>query len=173
MAKILRKNRNQGFALIDFIIYIVITALVLIAIFNFVWEIIYGNIKAQAIREVQQNSRLAMEKITEAILDASAINSPAMGGISDSLSLSMQDLGLDPALFQIINNKLIITRGANGPLELTNNRVKVSNLQFSNLSYAGKPGTVRIQMIIEHTNSGNLRQYEALLKTESTVSLRK
>jgi len=150
-----------------------IVIVILVTIFNFGWEIIYGDAKSQAMREVQQNSRLAIEKITENILVASDINNPSPGNTSNSLSLSMQDLSLDPTIFEVVDNKLRVTQGESGPRELTNNRVKITNLQFTNLSYTDTPGTVRVQIAIEHVNPNNLNQYEASLDTKDTISLRK
>lgn len=164
---------NRGFTLIEFIIYTTIVAGILIVAFNFGWEIAYGNIKSQAMREVQQNSRLAIEKITEAILDASDINSPLPGNSGSTLSLVMQDSSLNPTVFEVVGGKLMITQRKNGPYELTNARVQVTNLQFTNVSYADTAGTIKIQMTIEHINPNNLKQYEVSLGTESTISLRK
>lgn len=163
----------KGFTIIELIIYIGIVAGILLVFFNFGWEVVYGDVKSQTIREVQQNSRFTMEKITESILSASGINTPLNGNFSDSLSLEMQDLNLTPTVFEVSDGRLIITQGSNTPYQLTNNRVRVSSLQFSNLSYENTPGTIRSEMTIEYFNPANLNQYEASLSTENTVSLRK
>ena len=163
----------KGFTIIELIIYIGIVAGVLLVLFNFGWEIVYGDIKSQTIREVQQNSRFAMEKIIESILSASGINSPLEGNPDDFLSLEMQDLNLSPTVFEVSEGRLIITQAGNSPYQLTNNRVRVTNFQFSNFSYGDTPGTIRVEMTIEHFNPGGLNQYEASLSTENTVSLRK
>lgn len=163
----------KGFTLIELIIYIGIVAGILLVASNFGLEIIYGNIKSQSIREVQQNSRFAMEKIVESILSAASINSPLGGNSSNSLFLEMQDLNLNPTIFEVSEGRLIITQRGNGPYGLTNDRVRVSSLQFTNLSYENTPGTIKVQMTIEHLNPHNLNQYEASLSTENTISLRR
>ncbi|MFQ6083749.1 MAG: hypothetical protein ACE5WD_10355 [Candidatus Aminicenantia bacterium] len=164
---------SNGFTLIELIIYIGIVAGVLLVVLNFGWEIIYGDVKSQTIREVQQNMRFSMEKINESILGAKTISSPPFGSSSDSLSLTMQDLNLDPTIFEVINNKLTITQGGDGPYELTNDRVRVDNLNFTNVSYEGAPGAIRVQITLEHVNPNNLKQYEASLEAETTISLRR
>jgi len=163
----------KGFTIIELIIYIGIVAGILLVLFNFGWEIVYGDIKSQTIREVQQNSRFAMEKIIESVLSASGINSPLEGNSDDFLSLEMQDLTLSPTVFEVFDGRLIITQAGNSPYQLTNNRVRVTSLQFSNLSYEDTPGTIRVEMTIEHFNPGDINQYEAFLSTKNTVSLRK
>ena len=82
---LLRREREKGFTIIELIIYIGIVSGILLVLFNFGWEIVYGDIKSQTIREVQQNSRFAMEKIIESILSASGINSPLEGNSDDFL----------------------------------------------------------------------------------------
>lgn len=173
LAVLVRNIIMKGFTLIELIIYIGIVTGILLVAFNFGLEIIYGNVKSQAIREVQQNSRLAIEKINESILGASSINSPTPGNSSNSLSLTMQGLSLDPTIFEVVDNKLKITQGEDGPYELTNDRVKVTSLQFTNVSYEEAPGTIRVQISIEHVNPNNLSQYEASLEMENTISLRR
>ena len=170
---LVRNAIMKGFTLIELIIYIGIVTAILLVAFNFGWEIIYGNVKSQAIREVQQNTRFAIEKMSESILNASSTDSPTPGNSANFLSLKMQDPNLDPTLFEVVDGKLKITQGGNGPYELTNDRVIVTNLQFSNLSYENTPGTIRVQITIEHVNPNNLSQYEVSLDTEDTISLRK
>lgn len=162
---------NRGFTLIELIIYIGIVTAVLIVAFNFGWEIIYGNVKSQARREVQQNVRFCLEKITRTIKEASAIQSPGLGNSSSTLSLEMSDPNLSPINFWLADNKLYINRGGGGPYELTSNRVKVTNLQFTNLSYEGTPGTVRVEVIVEHINPSGRSEYEASFNVKSTASL--
>lgn len=161
----------KGFSLIEFIIYIGIVAVILLVAFNFGWEIIYGNIKSQAIREVQQNARFSMEKITRVIKEAKVVNSPTSGNSANSLSLEMTDPDLDPTVLGVSGNKVQITQGTFGPYELTNDRVSVSNLQFTNLSYENTPGTVRIEMTIDSVNPTGRQEYEVSFGLKSTASL--
>ena len=81
------KSFHKKFTLIELIIYIAIVAVILLVAFDFGWQIIYGNVKAQAIREVQQNTRFSLEKIVRTIKEAKEINSPISGNSTNSLSL--------------------------------------------------------------------------------------
>lgn len=58
---------SRGFTLIEFIIYIGIVSTILVVVVNFNWDIIYGSIKSQSLREVQQNGRFALEKIIRSL----------------------------------------------------------------------------------------------------------
>jgi len=103
--RILRK-KGGGFTLIELIIYIGIVTMILLTAFNFGWEIIYGNIKAQTIREVQQNARFSMERIVRALQAGEAV-----------------------AIFSVLNDTLY----QNG-IALTTDRIKVTNFQIISIS---------------------------------------
>ncbi len=165
-------KKDKGFTLIEFIIYISIVVVLLVVTTNFCWNIIYGNIKSQAIREVQQNARFSMERITRNIEQAAGINSPASGDSANFLSLQMSDPNLDPTVFDVSDGKLRITQGTNGPYNLTNERVEVTNPQFTNLSYPDTPGILKIEMTINHINPTGQSEYDVSFPFSSSASLR-
>lgn len=66
-------NNMKGFTLIEILIYVSIVAIVLVLATGFAWNIIHGNAKASAHREVQQNGRFSMERIIRAIRKGEAI----------------------------------------------------------------------------------------------------
>ncbi len=72
-------KNNKGFTLIELIIYSAILIVVLSVFLNFIWEIVYGNVKTQDIRKVQQNERFAMEKIMRTIKEYTLSNIPVSG----------------------------------------------------------------------------------------------
>lgn len=167
-------NKNtRAFTLIELIVYMGILTVVLLSVVNFSWEVVYGDAKARAAREVQQGSRLAMEKISEAILGASGITSPITGASSTSLSLAMQNPDLNPTMIQLADGRLTIAQGGEGPYELTNNRISVTDFQVANVSYPDTPGTVKIQMTVGYLNPSNIDYLDAFLDSETSVSLRK
>lgn len=163
--------KNKGFTLVELIIYIAIIGTIFIVMTGFLWNVILGNIKETAYQEIQQNSRFAMIKITQEIKKATGINIPLPGNSANSLSLVMAVPHLNPTVFDVVGGKLRITQGISGPYELTSDQVIVSNLQFDNLSYPDTPGTIRIEMIVDHINPGARAEYEASISLRSSISL--
>ncbi len=161
----------RAFTLIEFLLYVGILAMVLVLTGGFLWDIIFGNIKETSHQEVQQNSRFALTKITQEIKKATGINSPNPGFSSIALSLEMDNPSLNPTLFDLADGKLRIKQGAGDYYNLTSNQVIVSSLLFTNLSYSETPGTIRIEITLNHINPGNRAEYQALVKLKSTVSL--
>jgi len=96
----------KGFTLIELIIYIAILSMILVFTSGYAWDVIYGKTKTTAFREVQQNARFVMEKMTRTIRD-----------------------GSDPStIYTVMSNVLYENSTA-----LTTENVKVTNLQFTSI----------------------------------------
>ncbi len=165
------KQRKKAFTLIELLIYLGIVSGLLVVAGAFTWSIIKGSVKSSCVREVQQNGRLAMEIVTREIKAASGINSPLAGESTDTLSLIMSDGGLNPTIFELLNNQILLSQGVDGPYALTTDQVLVSNLNFTNLSYADTPGTIRIEMTLDYNNLEVQPEYKASIDLITTVSL--
>jgi competence protein ComGC len=164
--------KKQAFTLVEFLIYLGILSLVLVLTAGFLWDFIFGNIKATSYREVQENGRFALLKITQEIKKATEINSPPPSSSSSTLSLARIDSHLNPTVFDVINGRLRIRRGLTGTsYYLTSDQVIVSSLQFTNLSYPETPGIIRVEIVLEHINPGNRTEYQTSVNLESSVSL--
>jgi len=162
----------KGFTLIEFLLYLGIFVIVLVLTSGFLWNIIFGNIKASAYQEVQQSGSFALMKMTQEVKRALAINGPLPGATSTSLSLAMASSTLDPTIFDVAGGKLRISSGSPPDYQyLTSQQVVVTSLQFTNLSYENKPGTVRIEMTLEYLNPNNRSEYQVHLDLKSTASL--
>ena len=163
----------KGFTLVELIIYMGIIGVILMVASTFAWQIILGNIKVGAYREVEQNVSFAMEKITTAVRNSSKIVEPEEPGEeTDYLFLRMSDPSKTLTKFKISDGKIIMSEGDKGPYPLTTDLVQVTNLKFTNLSYEDTPGTVKIEMTIEHVNPAGRSEYEAEIHLENSISLR-
>lgn len=169
--KLKNLNSQKAFTLVEFTIYIAVIGVMSVLMIGFLWNIIFGDIKETAYQEVQQNARFALAKMTQEIKKATEINSPLPGNSADSLSLTMGVPHLNPTLLDVANGKLRINQGTGGPYELTSNQVIVSSLKFINLSYQDTPGTVRIEMTIDHVNPSSQTEYQASVSLKSTIAL--
>jgi len=163
----------KGFTLIELIIYSAIICVFLVGASTFAWQIIQGNIKLGAYREVEQNANFAVEKIAFAIRNSSKIVQPERpGDETDYLFLRMPDPAKTLTKFEVSDGKITMSEGEDGPYPLTTDLVEVTNLKFTNLSYEDTPGTIRIKMTVEHVNPAGRNEYEASLNLENSVSLR-
>jgi len=74
--------------------------------------------------------------------------------------------------FSVTEDKLRITQGS-PPVSsyLTSDEVKISKLEFTNLSYSNTPGAVRVEITIDHINPGSRSEYQASVNLNSTIAL--
>jgi hypothetical protein len=157
----------KGFTLVEFLLYIGIFIMIFVFTMGFFWNIIFGNIKETNYQEVQQTGRFVLLKITQETKKAILINSPAFGFSSSTLSLSMKNSSLNPTVLDSFNGKIRIKIGNSIYYDLTSNRVKITNLKFTNVSYPLTPGTIKIEMTLESVDP----KYKNSINLESTVSL--
>jgi len=161
---------QKGFTLVEFTIYAVIVGAISVIMTGFLWNIILGNIKETSYQEVQQNARFALAKMTQEIKKATEIIGPTPAGATSTV-ISLRTTGFTTT-FDVVGEKLRITQGS-PPISyyLTSDQVIVTNLQFTNLSYPDTPGTVRVEMTVDHINPGARTEYEASVNLKSSITL--
>jgi len=166
------KKYKKGFTLVELMLYATIFCVVIAVMAGFLWNIILGNIKETGYQEAQQNARFVLSKISQETKKATAINTPLPGATSNILSLAMATPNLDPTIFDVDSGRLRIRYGFPEKVSyLTSDQVIIDNLQFTNLSYPGTPGTIRLEMVINRANPGNRVEYQASVNLKSTISL--
>jgi len=167
------KNNKKAFTLIEFLIYIGIVTIVLLAAGAITFNVIYGKAKLDSIEELNYSARLAMNEITESIKSADLINSPVQGESASSLSLQFGDALVDPKVFDLSDGVLRVKEGDGAAVSITPDEVRVTELSFFNLSYDGSPGTIRVKMMMEFNNPSNRQEYNFENTFYTTVNIRK
>ena len=81
----------------------------------------------------------------------------------------MVEPDLNPTIFDVSDHKIRITQGGNSSY-LTTQQLKVSSLEFKNLSAPGTPGIVKVNFTLEYLNLANKIEYQASLDFGSSVS---
>jgi len=166
-------SKQNSFTLIEFVIYIGIVGVVLLVAGAIALNVFFGKEKLTAIEEVSQNARFSMEKIASTIRNADAVNSPAIGTAASAISLRMASSTLDPTIFDFSGGAVRIQQGLGPIINLTSNEITVTDVQFSNISYQGTPGTVRIQMTFKNNNPSGRQEYEFMKTFYATANVYK
>jgi len=151
---------STGFTLIELLLYLSLAAVILLTITSLWGSVLAARIKNQAITEVQQQAVQAFQLITQIARNAESITAPAANATSSSLVLDVIDSAKDSTTINVSSGVLQITEGSSTAVTLTNTRVSVSNIVFSNLSRSSTPGSVRIQFTISHVNPASRNEYE-------------
>jgi prepilin-type N-terminal cleavage/methylation domain-containing protein len=164
----LSRRSAKGFTLVELLIYISIFAVFSVVTVDAFTTIAKGNAASGTALEVQQNLRYSMERITQVIHSATAVNSTS----ASTLSLAMADVALNPTIFSLNSGVLNIQEGADPIQALTTNKVVVDALNFFEISN-GSPAksTVETNLTISYNNQGNT-DYQFSASSRTTASLR-
>jgi type II secretory pathway pseudopilin PulG len=136
---------KKGFTLVELLIYVGISAFLLLAVANLLAFMIYAQTNDRKVAEVAGQGMAAMEVMTQTIRNAAAITSPATGTAAATLSLA----GATTTVFALTaSGSLTIAEASGTPVALTSPRLFASGVSFSNLSATGTKGIVRIQFTL-------------------------
>lgn len=163
---------NEGFTLVELLLSIGIASTVLSLTSVFLFNLLEAQTKNQSISEVEEQGRIVMQKITRAIGNAEAVTAPTPGASAPSLTLNVVDISDDPTIFDLLAGTLRITEGLGGASPLTNSRVTVSGLTFSNLSRPQTPGVVRFSFTLTTVNDSGRSAYNFSKTFYSSVNIR-
>lgn len=153
-------NIKKGFTLVEMLLYVAISGLFLTSVVSFAWDVIYGRIKSDVHQEVNNNARMAANRIDFELRNAIGINSVT----PTSISLQMADSSRNPTIINLTGGRIKVGYGATGnctsasPCNLTSNLVTVTNLTFTNLSQAPDSLNVKYQLTV--TSSGDSNEFD-------------
>ncbi|MFA6594387.1 MAG: prepilin-type N-terminal cleavage/methylation domain-containing protein [Candidatus Buchananbacteria bacterium] len=150
----------SGFTLIELLLYLAVAAVILLSASVFLSLILQSRIKNQTVSEVDQQGLEAIHIITKIIRNSSGVTAPIVGSAGSSLILTVPVSAKSPTVFDSSGGALRIIEGANGAVALTNNRVIINNLSFTNLSGTSTKDIIRVQFILSHINPGNRNEYD-------------
>ncbi|QQS60850.1 MAG: prepilin-type N-terminal cleavage/methylation domain-containing protein [Candidatus Moraniibacteriota bacterium] len=144
MMKIFCHNK-KGISLIELLIYIAIMGILLTSIVSFIT--VNENMKKrnQAISEVEIQGWEAMRFITKSIKNAQSITGPIFGENSAVLTLVVDDVTKSPTIFDLNAGALRIKEGLSDPVTLTDSRMIVDTLSFTNFGSSTTKGSIKIQ----------------------------
>jgi Tfp pilus assembly protein PilW len=154
--------KPKGFTLVELLLYVSIGALVISGFIAFGWNFLYTRVRARTQQELNQNMRLAAERISFEIRNATS--SSSIG--SSSITLLASDSAHSPVVIDLSDSRIRIGAGTSGactsssPCALTDNLVNVTNLSFTNLSSASASTNIRFSFTIS-SNTGRVEyQYD-------------
>ena len=167
-------RKNQGFTLVELLLYVSVIGGLLIALSMFFATTVEARIKTQSIMEVDQQGALAMDYMLQTIRNADSVTSPTPPNNSNTLTLVVPTGSLSPTIFDTSgSNALQVKEGVAAAIPLTNNKVAISGLSFTNLTRSGTPGVVRVSFTISRVNTAGRNPYEYQKTFTSTAALRR
>jgi type II secretory pathway pseudopilin PulG len=151
---------KKGFTLVELILYVTLASVLLIGFAMLIPYVLESRLKNQVILEVEEQARVVSSYMGLEIRNAEGVNSPAAGASGGSLSLDVVAGVDDPTVFDLNSDSLRVTKGAAPSDVLTNDKVKVTSLNFVNLTRPDTAGAVRVEFTIEYNNPSNRSSFD-------------
>ncbi|MBI5413189.1 hypothetical protein HZA42_02455 [Candidatus Peregrinibacteria bacterium] len=176
--------RTKAFTFIEIIIYIAVIAIVLVSAMRILWDVIGGSVRVSASTEIAYSARLVLDNITRAgrgandVLTASSTFGTHPGVLV--FSNTGGDITFDTAAKNIIIGgqsvtirKLRMKTGAGLPIDLTSDKVDVTNFVVKNRTRGTEPKNVKVEVTLAYVNPGQDIARSRTLSFETAVSIRK
>ncbi|MDP4008574.1 MAG: prepilin-type N-terminal cleavage/methylation domain-containing protein [Candidatus Peregrinibacteria bacterium] len=177
--------RNKGFTLIELIIYVAIASGVLVSVITFAWAVIGSGVKVDVSSELTQNGRFVLEKITQEIHAAEdvVIGSSTFGVSPGVLTLDLSGPNTDVVFDtyakdvtvggQVISiTKLRMQDGTDPAVDITSDKVNLTNFVLTNLTRDTEPANINIEITLVHITTGEDPLRDRNLSFETAVSIR-
>ncbi len=175
----------KAFTLIELIIYVAITAAVLVSTMIFAWGLIVTDANTRGKQETYSNARTVMNQFTLKIQGAEdvktgdstfethpgALTLDYPGGDTDVIFntyTTIVDIGGESVTIR----KLRMKDGPNNYMDLTSDNVDVTSFVITDLTRGSEPDNLLIQLTIEKANPGEDPNYDASISVETAISLR-
>ncbi len=141
---------TTGFTLIEMLIYAAIFMIIAGSMTLFAVAMLRSGEQADYQVEVSDNTRFLIQKMERIIQGATAINSPAVGGTSSTLSVNTASTSANPFVVDRANGVVRLTMASGASVPLTNSFVTVSSLSFRTYSYGSSTkNTIRFRAKVD------------------------
>lgn len=141
----------KGFTLIEVLIYSALIAMIISGSLIAVYQIIEGSNSIQNKIITEQEANFLLSKIRWALTGATAIDIPAIGLASSTLSINKANYSENPIVFDLNSNNLRIKQGSGNPAILNSQNIAINNLIFEHLAASGSgPEGLKINITINN-----------------------
>lgn len=165
-------NLKKGLTLIETLIYVAIFTMFVTSLFSFSERANLSKLRNQTMLEVNYQGSQVIDIITQSIRNATSTSNPAIGNSSDSLVINTLDPLKNPTIFSIATGTLYIKEGPNDLVALTNDRVEMTDLVFSNYSRTSTPGTIKIRFNLKNADAFNKPEQQYTKTFYGSASIR-
>ncbi|MBI4947969.1 hypothetical protein HY844_00185 [Candidatus Berkelbacteria bacterium] len=164
---------KKAFTLVELLLYLGVSAVVLLSSSLFLGTILESRIKNQAISEVDLQGKQVTDLITQSLRESVSINSPTSGNSANSLSFNTPTASLNPTIVSLSGGAIHLKEGSGAEISLTNSRVVVTELSFTSMSNSPAHGSVRIRFVLSYKNPSARSEFAYSKTFITTASLRR
>ena len=167
-------KKNKGFTLIEFLLYSIIVTATTGALIAIGINIMKVSAKVSVVEEVNYNGKMIIDEITSSVRESESIVYPSPGVQGEYLTLEMKIDTNNPVGFtkNEITETLIMQTGNDLFTTMNSNLTKIGEIKFSNVSYPGSPGTLKIEIDVMYRNLTGKEEYDFQKTFYTTENLR-
>lgn len=165
-------HNQEGFTLIELILYVAIISFILLSITSLIVMLFQVRVKNQTVVEVNQQGAQIVHLISQTIRSSEGITAPVAGATASSATFDVITVADDPTIFDISSGAIRITEGAGSATPLSNSRVTASGLSFQNISRINTPGIIKFEFTLTHVNPENRNEYDYAKTFYATAAVR-
>ena len=123
-----RKKNTHGFTLMELLVYIGISTIIVVVMMNFITDVTLNATKVKMAKEVQQNARLILERVTQEIKTARQVTPPS----SPYTRIDLTNQSGQPVAYYLSGGDFIYEyNNGTQTVSLISNKVKVDQLSFT------------------------------------------
>ena len=166
-------KQQQGFTLIESILYMAILALFLVSVVQLSIAGLQAGQKASIMTEVQQNARFAMERVRRELRSAEGVNTGSSTFDTHPGVLSVVDevAGENPTVFDVSSGRLRMTEGVAASQFLTTDEVTVDSFIINDRSVTDRTSNYQISLTLSWAASTEA-PFNTTYTLQSTVVIR-
>lgn len=160
--------KNPAFSFVELLLYVAITSTIAVSLLLFSINIVSARGEAEKEREVLENARLVMEKITREVHDAEAVSTGTFGSHPGSLTLTLDGAGgsfvIDTST-KLVGSDTIRYLRWDGT-QITSDKVNISNFVLNDMTRGTEVENIQVEFSMESLDG----TYDLDLQT--SISLR-
>lgn len=176
--------KTKAFTLIELILYIAILAIVLVSTIGILWNVIGGSVRVSSSTELSYSARLILDNITRTGRGANDVLIASSTFDSHPGVLVFENPGGNITFDTAVKNitvggqsltirKLRMKTGAGSPIDLTSDKVDVTNFVVKNRTRGMEPKNAKVEVTLAFVNPGQDPARNKILSFETAVSIRK
>lgn len=165
---------QSGTTIVELILYVAIVAGLLVGVGGVSMNMFESKAKGLAVGEVSFAASRALSVIEEAVRGAQSITLPLIGNASTSVTLATASPSSNPTVIRSSGDNIEMIIGTNPPVLLFPSALRVSNVQFQNVSYPGpfRQGSVRVSFTVDAGTNMLTQSYRFSSSFASTATIR-
>ena len=163
-----KQEGQKGFTLIEVLIYITVSASMLMVVVGFVGWIMRVRNKVTIESKVEQNARYVMARMVNEIRHADDLTVVDQ----NTLSLQVSDPEKNPTVFDLSDGVLYMSQGTGDLISITGNDVKVGEVLFEDRTTPNSADIVKITLTVANPDANLSADSQASIELETYVARR-